>query len=222
MDARRAWAAFVRRVLGHSRKLDSEAQVALEYPVAPELVAWRAVEKSFEPQTVPVWFDDGALRFAVEWAREKRGIVWVEHTCVGERLEDDYGLAYYGEEGFTRGGAYIEDHPSGEPLVASIHSNREGRNLQAWSTNLIMSPLPDGERTEQLLSRTHREGQEADEVVVDVVVVCTEHVKALWQAVRDCEYVLACTGSPQKILLAGLNVPREEDTVFRSGPRWNP
>ena len=222
IEARRGWAAFVRRVLGHSRKLDSEAQVALEQPTAPELLAWRAVEKDFEPHTGPVWLDDGVLRYAAEWAEEKKGIVWVEHTCVGERLERDFGLAYYGKEGLTRDGRYIEDHPTGAPLVASIHSNREGRNLQAWSTNLILSPLPDGERTEQLLSRTHREGQEADEVTVDVVVTCAEHVKALWQAVRDCEYVLACTGTPQKILLAGLNIPREEDIVFRSGPRWNP
>ena len=221
LEARRKWAAFVRRQLGHPRKLDSELQVALQFPATAELVEWRRVEKDYEPETAAVWLDDGVLKFAAEWAAEHRGIVWVEHTCVGERLADDFGFAYYGKEGLTCDGRYIEDHPTNAPLVASIHSNREGRNLQAWSTNLILSPLPDGERTEQLLSRTHREGQEADEVVVDVVTVCAEHVRALWQAVRDCEYVLACTGSPQKILLAGFNVPREEDIVFRSGPRWN-
>ncbi len=222
LEARRVWSAFVRRVLGHSRKLDSEAQVAHEYADAPELLEWRRVERDFEPNTVPTWLDDGVLRFAAEWAGEKRGIVWVEHTCVGERLEDDFGLAYYGEEGCTRAGAYIEEHPVGTPLAASIHSNREGRNLQAWSTNLVVSPPPDGERFEQLIARTHREGQEAEEVSVDVVATCVEHLKAVWQAVSDCEYVLACTGSPQKLLLAGLDVPRVEDTVFRSGPRWNP
>lgn len=222
LEARRAWSAFVRRVLGHSRKLDSEAQVALAYADAPELLAWRAVENDFEPRTTPVWLDDSVLEFAAKWAEEKRGIVWVEHTCVGERLEDDFGLAYYGEEGCTRAGAYIEDHSPGTPMVASIHSNREGRNLQAWSTNLVLSFPPDGERIEQMISRTHREGQDADEVTVDVVVTCIEHVRAVQQAVRDCEYVLACTGSPQKLLLAGLDVPREEDIAFRPGPRWNP
>lgn len=219
LEARRAWCAFVRKVLSHSRSLDSEKQVKDAHPAAPELLGWQRVAGDFEPTTVAQWVDDGVVRYAAEWAERERGIVWVEQTCFGERLEDEYGLSYYGDEGRTRAGAYIEDHPPGEPLAASVHSNREGVNLQAWAANLITCPMPNGERLEQVLSRTHRDGQKADEVTVDVVVACAEHLRGFWTAVRECEYVYETTGSPQKLLVAGIDVPRPE-AAFRFGPRW--
>jgi hypothetical protein len=73
---------------------------------------------------------------------------------------------------------------------------------------------------EQLLGRTHRDGQQADEVQCDVAVSCLEHVMALEQALRDAEFVQSITGSPQKLLLAGLDIPRAEDVATRQGPRW--
>lgn len=220
LDARRQWCSFVRQTLKHSHKLDSELQVRRAYPDAPELQAWKAVEKDFTPNTHAVWLDDSVLGFVSEWARDRKGIVWTEHQCFGDRLARDFGLPYFGKKGVNKEGLPVEQHPAGEPLVASIQSNSTGRNLQAWSTNLVTSPPPNGQGWEQLLGRTHREGQEADEVYVDVLMSCLEHVGAFDQALKDSRYVFESTGAPQKLLLAGINVLGADDIVFREGARW--
>lgn len=220
LDARREWCAFVRKVLKHSHKLDSELQVRRAYPDDPLLKKWQAVAKDFEPNTKPVWLDTSVLEWCAAWAEENKGIVWTEHTCFGERLQE-HGLTYYGKRGEDSMGRPIEAHEPGTPLVASIASNAEGRNLQAWSDNLITSFPPGGTLAEQLLGRTHRPGQEADEVSFDIVVTCAEHVGAFWQAWKDASYVQASTGAPQKLLLAGIDMPDADDIESRSGPRWN-
>jgi hypothetical protein len=221
MEARKAWHQFVRRTLKHSHKLDSPKQVALAYPDAPELVEWRRLKPSFKPNTVPVWLDDTMLEVCANWAHKNRGIVWTEHTFFARRLEKDFGLTYYGEEGYSAAGKFIDDHPRDEPLIASINSNDEGRNLQPWSTALITSAPANGKQWEQVISRIHRDGQEADEVEFDILVNCAEHVGAFWQAMSDCRYVEDNIGSPQKLLLAGVSVPTPDDIAARQGPRWD-
>ncbi len=222
LEPRRIWAKFVREVLKHSRKFDSELQVrqwAGTLPNCEELSDWLAVRDAFEPNTVPVWMDDGVLKFAAEWAARHRGIIWVAHSCVGERLEHEFGVPYYGKKGRDGGGRLIDDHPRDQSLAASIASNKEGRNLQAWAENLILSMPSNGLAAEQLLSRTHRDGQEADEVTVDVVVTCAEHSEAFSQARRDADYIQASTGSPQKLMIAGIDSAFE--SLWGAGPRWN-
>lgn len=219
--ARKAWGKFVREVLKHSRTLDSESQVRKANPDSEILAKWLAVKDSFMINTTPMWLDDSVLNFCADWAERERGIVWVEHVVFGERLEKDFGIPYYAKRGRDARGKFIDDHPVGEPMVASIQSNSEGRNLQGWSTNLVVSPPPNGKQWEQLLSRTHREGQQSDEVSVDVITVCAEHLGAVWQAISDCRYVESVTGSPQKLLVSSLNILTPDEVVFREGARWS-
>jgi hypothetical protein len=223
IDRRRAWAKYCRKVLSHSKKLDTEAQVrkwAQERGDCAELSDWLAVRDMFEPNTRPVWLTDEVAKFVADWAREERGIVWVEHVALGEKLEREFGLPYYGRQGRDRSGRYIEDHPADEPMVASIASSGEGRNLQAWNKNLVTSWPANGKGAEQLLGRTHREGQSADEVYVEFFATCAEHLISFWQSHSDCRYVLDTTGSQQKLLLASANVTGLDG--LRAGhPRWD-
>ncbi len=218
-DARRAWAKFVREVLKHSRNLDTELQVRRAHPQQPELVEWERVKNHFQPETVPIWLDQGVARYCAEWARERSGIVWCEHVVLGEKLRD-LGLAYYGKRGLDACGRPIEEHAPGEPMAASIASNMEGRNLQAWSQNLITSFPPTGSRAEQLIGRTHRDGQRADEVDFDVLCTCAEHAGGFWQAWRDARYIQDTTGSPQKLCLATIDFPDADDLALQVGARW--
>lgn len=220
LEARRAWAAYVRKVLKHSHKLDSELQVRRAHPDAKELVEWLKVSKDFEPNTRAVWLTDSIAQAARDWAEANPGIVWTEHSCFGRRLAE-LGLEYYGREGKNAQGFVIEQHAPGTSLAASIWSNSTGRNLQAWSSNLVTSPPPNGQQWEQLLGRTHREGQEADEVRVDVFTLCLEHVWAFHQADKDARYVEATTGAPQKLLLAGVNVLSPIEIETRPGAVWS-
>lgn len=238
LGPRKVWAKFVRETLKHSKTFDSESQVRRwvhELSADPKLkprhwtqvqfeeacaalLNWVEVRDSFEPNTVPVWIDTTALNYAASWCQQHRGIAWVEHTCFGERLEKDFGITYYGRKGRNGAGYLIDDHSPSQSLVASIAANKEGRNLQAWSENLIVSMPSSGLTIEQLISRTHRDGQEADEVLVEVIVSCWEHVNAFNQASADADYIQSSTGAPQKLMLAGVDFPQLGLLGF--GRRW--
>lgn len=213
LDRRKAWSAVCRNIISDNRRdIDTEAQVvdALEprdgypkgyYPSAFDVfLAWAKIRDTFKPNTVPVWVSDVVIDAAISWMQEKRGIVWTEHVAFGERLSQKSGVAYYGREGRDALGRSIEDAKAGYPLIASVSSNATGRNLQSWNTNLIISFPPNGLQTEQLMGRTHREGQREKVVYFDVLVSCFEHLKAYHQNLRDAKYTEDTMGQAQKIL----------------------
>lgn len=216
LDARKNWCAFVRSVLSRSRSLDSELQVKREHPNAPELQTWLDVKDSFKPNTVPVWLDTSVLDLCAKWLNDNDGILWTEHIHFAERLSKMTGVPYYGSGNVGD----AEKHPAGKSMILSIEAGREGLNLQAWSANFLASPPPNGERWEQLLGRTHRDGQQADEVSFDVACFSIEQCEAFWQARRDAEYVAASLGSPQKLLVADYSFPTTDDVVVLGGGRW--
>lgn len=222
LDPRKAWCKFVRERIKGSSKYDSELQVRQAYGDAPQWKAWEAVRGTFEPNTVPVWLDYYLVEVVEKWVAEGGGpgIVWTEHRCVGTMLEEKLGITYYGRRGTSSKGVMIEDHPPEKPLIASIQSNAEGRNLQAWNRSLVLSPPPNGAQWEQLLGRLHRAGQEADEVTYDVLMTCTEHVTAFEQARKDAEYVQDSIGLSQKLLLANISVLEIDDVMGRRQRRW--
>jgi len=216
LDARKAWCSFVRETLSHSRSLDSELQVKQQHPNAPELLAWNAVKDSFTPNTKPVWLCPSVLELCWQWLKQETGILWTEHTYFAERLAQMSGVRYYGAGNVSD----AEKHPADKPMIVSVHAGKEGLNLQTWNTNFVVSPPPNGEQWEQLLGRTHRDGQQADEVNFDVAGFSAEHVEAFWQARRDAEYVAASLGSPQKLLVADHDFPSVDDVALRGGGRW--
>jgi len=204
LEARKAWSAFVRMKLGRRASLDSAAQVAKAFEDTPVYQVWAEVKDSYEPNVEPVWLDDTALKWAVVWAREEGGIVWVEHRAVGEKLEE-LGLPYYGNLGL-RDGEPIESAQGG--IAASIAANKEGRNLQHYHKNLVLTPPTTGSTWEQMLGRTHRDGQKADEVTVEVFTGCMESLRAFWQAVSDARYQQGVVGGEQKLLAATITLPK--------------
>jgi hypothetical protein len=229
IDTRKEWSQWCRYILtNNKRNLDSELQVrnAIDhghYPDAyPALENWRRIEASFKPNTVPVWLDDSVIDLAARWAMTQTGIVWCEHIAFAERLARKTNLVYYGEGGLDRQGRYIENHSPGESLIASEGSNCEGRNLQyLFSRNLIISPSASGQRWEQLLGRTHRDGQPADEVIADVLCTCKEHAGALEKARRQALFTEATMpGQTQKLLYADIVYPSSDDVALIQGPRW--
>lgn len=210
--ARSNWAEFCRETLKHNRRgLDSEAQVAQAvdhglYDDQGTLAEWRNVKPTFKVKTVAVWLSEEIFHVVANWVKDNPGIIWTEHVEVGLELSRRLGLVYYGREGMSEGGkgrAYIEDHPKGSPLIASVQSNSEGRNLQyKWSSNLILSMPPNGKASEQLLGRTHRPGQEEEEVTVDLYYGCGEHIAGYHQARADARMEADTTGQDQKMAYA--------------------
>ena len=210
---RKEWARAVREVLKSNRSgLDSESVVAkavLE-GYAPQhekaLRDWMEVRPTFKPRTEAVWVSYGPLKRAAKWMQEEKGIVWVEHVEFGQALAKVSGASFYQRGGVDQRGKAIEDHPPGTPMICSIASNSEGRNMQAWSTNLVVSPPTSGQTWEQMLGRTHRDGQEADEVSCHLLVSLREQAEAFERACRDARYISDSTGQEQKLCYADIDV----------------
>ena len=196
LKRRRAWKWVVNNVLDeHIPGLESEALVAKAALNGrldrgeKEYRDWHIIRDTYKPTVVPVWEDDRMLQAIAAWARAHQGIVWVSEVALGQKLEQDWGLSYYHELGLNSRGQPIEKAiPEMGSIVASVSSNSEGRNLQAWNQNLVISPPPTGNVWEQLMGRTHRPGQEADEVWVEVFFGCRVEWECWLQAMRDAEY----------------------------------
>lgn len=219
IEARLNWTRFARERIKASRApkvYDSEHDVALNFPNAPELLAWRAIKDTFTPNQVPVWLCPSALEAAAAWAdAHPRGIVWVEHRAFGEALERLTDIPYFSEMGCDARGRYIED--ASGPVIASIKGNRDGRNLQhRWQDNLVTASPSAGLDYEQLLGRTHRTGQKADEVTADVFLGCVENARAFEKARITARYEADSTRQKYKLCYADIDVP-DEAAVWKRG-----
>lgn len=223
MSRRKDWTAWCRYILVNNRRdLDSELEVANaidagHYPDAVQaLERWREVRASFKPNPVPVWLDEHALEFCVAWARESPGIVWCEHVAFAKRLAKLAKLTYYGAG--SGEGAML--HDPRQSFVASINSVSDGLNLQKWHRNLITSFPPNAIQTEQTLGRTHRQGQEADEVTFEVLGNSAFQLSGFWRSLRQAHAIEQREGQRHKILYADKIMPDEDEVVTRPQARW--
>lgn len=204
LAARKAWSSFVRSVITNNRRgLDTEYQVALavsrgEYPNCAEYEIWKNIRETFKPEAEAVWLSDDLINHCIKWTQENTGIIWTEHVAFGRRLAKLSGLPYYGQQGLNAAGEAIED-ASGS-VIASIQSNGEGRNLQQWDNNLIVSCPPSAATLEQLMGRTHRHGQESEEVSFSILMKCMEDWEGFEKCVLQAKYVSNTTQQQQKIL----------------------
>lgn len=221
VEARRDWAGFVRETLAESRTLDTELQVVNAVDAGRlqtrTLGAWRAVRDTFTIQPKDIWHDDAALDACASWMEREKGIVWSEHRFFARRLAELTGAPYYGANGLNERGESITHVKPGRAIIASVQANATGRNLQMFSTNLVTSCPPGPAVMEQLIGRTHRDGQEADEVTVDILLGCREHADAFQRALDGARAAADTLGHDQKLLLADILMP---DTNNRKGPLW--
>jgi len=204
--ARKGWKTYVRNTLLHNRRnLDTELQVWNEAAGAKrppeEWVKWEAIKHTYEPNTVAEWVSDYAIADATEWFEEVGGIVWTEHRVFGTELAMVSGYPYFGAG--PKANVGILEHKG--PCIASIRAHSEGKNLQHHHhANLIVAPPSSGKTWEQLLGRTHRHGQQAEEVTAEVYTQVHELVASFRQAVRDARYLEHTLGSRQKLLYADI------------------
>jgi len=221
LGARREWCSFVREQISRSKKYDTMLQIAnacrAGLLASETLDAWKKIESSYEPATRPIFYETTALETCLTWLQKNVGIVWVEHLAFGETLSRLSGAPYFGPGGLDASGASIKDATGKHSVIASITACGQGFNLQMFSKNLITS-CPSGAATiEQVLGRTHRDGQLADEVVVDILLGCREQYEAFDRALEGAKAAEALLGHSQKLLLADLLIP---DISKRKGPLW--
>lgn len=188
LRTRAAWSREVRRVVQRGEaKLDSPKWVGLwarkalrdEVDAKEDLSGRNPVEDDFmllhalgewvehehrrwggkdTPPTETVWVDDFLVRDALRWMKEHpTGLVFYAEAAMAEALALA-GVTIYG------GGTNPEDLQGKRGAALSVNSHRQGKNLQKHHEALILSFEPHAGNMEQLLSRTHRAGQQEDEV----------------------------------------------------------
>lgn len=163
---------------------------------------WNRVKDSYKINVVADWVSDSTLNFCVKWVEQNgKSILWTEHRAFGEALAKRLGTGFCSNGGLDAKGRTIEAY-KGETVVASVAANKEGRNLQAWFRNFVITAPPNGALWEQLLGRTHRMGQEEDTVYVDWLCACAEQDEGFSQLMADARYIQQTTGQSQKLLYA--------------------
>jgi hypothetical protein len=217
--ARKGWNWHVRQILASDGlfnaqyrgfNLDSPMQVGLaihdgridEPSVLAAYQLWQQVKADYTINVVAEWVSDSMLQYCLQWMKSnKTGIVWTEHRAFGIRLAELMGTGFCSTGGMDANKRTIEDY-AGRPVVASVAANSEGRNLQAWNRNLVVTAAPTGSLWEQLLGRTHRMGQMADTVYCDWIAGCSEQDQGFNQLLNDARYIQDTTGQSQKLLFA--------------------
>jgi hypothetical protein len=158
---------------------------------------WRNQKDKKPPPTATSWVDQFLVRESIAWAEKSTepAIIWYEHRALGE------AIAHLGE--FPHYGAATDASQAREPvIVCSMKTQGTGKNLQHYCQNLFTSLPPNGATFEQIVGRTHRPGQMADEVTVDWFGHTPETEAALASVIDDAEYAEKTTGALQKVLYA--------------------
>jgi hypothetical protein len=117
---------------------------------------WGKLRDRGEPDTEPVWIDQTLAQRAGELAKRQGALLWCTHRAFGEAA----GLPVIAPK----------HNPEGGAAAVSVKAHGQARNLQAYSRNVFPAPLLNAGEWEQVLGRTHRQGQQADEVTASVFV----------------------------------------------------
>lgn len=197
LGARREWAKAMRQYLQRPRAYDSEGLVTAALlrgeRLSDELNAawpqWRALRELPPPNTEPVWLDKDLAARSAELARKQGALLWCTHTAFGEAS----GLPVIGNK----------DNPQGGAAAVSVKAHGTGRNLQHYAHNVFPAPLTaskDAGTWEQVLGRTHRQGQQADEVTA-TVFTSSANADDWTASIAKAKEDRTASGAEQRLLL---------------------
>lgn len=193
------WHVWAREILAESRTLDTLAQLATAVdtgrfdrarailcggePKTPRQVLedWREIQPTFVPNSVPVWVGETSLKYAETWL-EGGGIVWTGHRHFGIELAKRTGCPYFSADGLDEYRRQSIVTSQAKAIIASSVACAAQFNLQRYHRNLIASVWPAAYQVEQLIGRTHRQGQRAPLVTVEWMISCREQLEGFARA----------------------------------------
>jgi hypothetical protein len=163
----------------------------------------------------PIRVCDYKIQHAVAWARElserkpaEGGLIWFKHDESGRWLAEELqrqglGAIWAPAESVRKGMNELVDYKPGETrtLVISMGGHGEGKNLQHEFYNQLFLDFPrDASLAEQVLGRTHRNGQKADELVAHTMNTLQFDHLNMAACLVDALYNHQTTGSRQKLI----------------------
>jgi hypothetical protein len=205
LHARRTWASGVRAYLSRYAREGCDSPFLVEQyvrehkqpaPLWRMLQDWDAQRHKDDPPVKAVWLDIAPVLHAVDWAKKQdRAFIWYHSRAVGDMLEA-FGIPTF------RDGTETPD-PKKHPVAAlSITVFNKGRNFQAWDNQLILEIPTNAATWQQLLGRTHRQGQTSDLVQASMYQHTWPLRTKLQKAMARARYIQGTQGEPQKLLHA--------------------
>ena len=214
--ARSAWNAHVRNELenNHREGYDSPflvwtavhrriAQHGVKNAMDDAFVHWqRQSQKRWngerQPPSVPIWVDEFYIDWIVTYLRKEKTptIVWYNSIAMREKFRQRGMLAY------GAGSIIDESKVKARHCAMSNLAQGTGLNLQhLWSNNLFAEP-PHPKQWEQVIGRTHRSGQLADEVVVMIPQHTEAFRRTLKEAQKQADLVDEMLGNQYRLQIA--------------------
>jgi hypothetical protein len=218
VEAKNGWNRAVRSRLKHSNRVGQDSPALLEKLAEdclwtpPEWIGWLAQRHKPEPEREPIVISDWLVIRAAYWANylQDPGIIWVSSPVIGWQLQD-HGIPYFGEGQDQELNALakrsLEAKEAGltsfiPTIACSIQAHGYGKNLQAWSRNLVLYPPAGGDVWEQMIGRTHRPGQLDSCVTFDVVLGGDSALKSWESALAKGKFIQETTGLIQRLNIA--------------------
>jgi hypothetical protein len=210
LEARNEWASACRWYLKRYSREGCDSPFLVEEYTRAAVVEGRAISQELTnalrawdrqrhkpaPPVRAVWLDYGPIAWAVKWARDRKAaFLWYSSRAVGEQLAL-FGMPVFGAD---QGTPAFKEHPVCALSTAVFH---KGKNFQAWSDQLVLEVPRSATIWEQLLGRTHRQGQRADEVRCDIALHTWPAQQGVAAAVAKARYIQAATGQPQRLVFA--------------------
>ena len=201
LEARKLWNKLLRKIVDLQLEgFDSPGLISKNFDDLPDDIKevalpykleWDIQKQKPMPPKKVVWVSDYMIEAIKDWASKQVGhyIIWVDHQALGERLAKELSIPYY------TGGVL----PQEGSCICSIKAHGTGKNLQWCSTSLVADTLIDAALWEQLLARTHRQGQTADEVkyfLFDFSLFST----CFYRAIKQARMIEQTTGQPQRLV----------------------
>lgn len=163
---------------------------------------WAAIKDHARPETEAVWISDYLVEDAVRWGKERVGVIWYEHEALGEAIARKGGFPLYG--GGDEASRCILNEDGSRTIVASRKAHGEGKNLQAFCRHLFTTMSSNAAVNEQLLGRSHRTGQKADEVEIYLYLQTPEMRAAFMAARKEAKFIEEVKGEKQRLSYATL------------------
>jgi len=220
--SRRRYARKVRTLIAasawSSNPGDTPRAVERLYPNDSAVLDWKRIKPTFKPRTSTRLQSDSVVRYAVQWMRENRGLVWCYSVPLARWIARAAGTRYYGAEGRAADGALLDENtPGGESAVVSIKANSRGRNLQGqFHTGLVIQLPQSADECHQLFKRMHRFGQ-SKPVRWDVLITSGAARYSFDMALYEARQVQKVRRQTQTILRAHI----EDCILDSSNPRWD-
>jgi hypothetical protein len=214
---RRAWDRCLHKRLSHSNRVGQDSPALLEAMAergewtTQEWIDWLGVRDLPEPEKETIEISRWLVDICINWqiSSQEPGIIWVDSPVVGQWLAQA-GIPFYGEGEDDAVNALaancLRAKISGQvgtvPTIAlSMRAHGTGKNLQAWSRNLVLYPPASNDVWEQMIGRTHRPGQLDDVVTFDVVLGSESAARAMENALSDAKRISETLTQPQRLTI---------------------